>query len=302
MTDEPFQIKSLLPYTIIQFTTIIVLSLFAFTVGWELLGIAHADVLGWILATTLITIVTTLSLLSISWYMKQQVRVEEVEWNKKVQDVTLDEYTRMYKDYINSYSHLISRFDERDFILLILSLVTVYLVPYAMALSLLTVLFAPYVFGILVIGFGLSLSSFSFKFFGTTDFITKIPSPKKIHDFVRISQNVDGVAFAGIHLSIAEAGGYYNISAVRPIIRLEGIESAVRIDFVLDDSLRLKSLKSVFLISDDIIEQIIESTQEDERITTIRLLMIKTYKQYISLKGEDPFLTDLLQELEIDTE
>jgi hypothetical protein len=301
MNESPIPPKSTLPFQILQFAIMFVFSLFAFSIGWERLGLAHSDSLGWMLSVTTIIGFEAVLLLAISWYMKYQFQPGEVKWNMKEQEISMDEYKRVYKDYLKGYSHLVSWFDIVDLLFLILIIAVIYLIPFLMSLFLQTIIAAPYVFGIIVILYGLVFSRFSFKLLpGHLSVHSILLSPRKLERYIQIAHSVDGIAFAGLFLVIGESEGYYIISKIQPIARLEGIESAARIDFQIDESLHLKSLTSVLTMSNDTIEVIPISTEKEDLVRAIREIMLMTYNEYISHEGKDPILIDLLKELELE--
>ena len=300
MNDGRFTTKSTF-LQIVQFVIILIISFIAFSIGWDRLGIAHSDPGGWMLSVTIILGIAVIPLLAISWYSKTQMFVEEENWNFKEQEITLSEYKQIYKDYLNEYSLLISWFDMRDFLLLIFIITLTYLVPFFMSLFLLTVFTAPYIFGIFVILYGFVFFRFSLKLIpGDLSIQSVLISPRNLQKYIELANDIDGIAFAGLFMVIGEAGGYYIISEIRPAARLEGIESAARIDFNLDESLRLKSLTSILSVSEDSIEVIPSSTEKTDLVHAIREIMIKTYNKYISVEGKDPLLKDLLDELELE--
>lgn len=300
MNDGRFTTKSTF-LQIVQFVIILIISFIAFSIGWDRLGIAHSDPGGWMLSVTIILGIAVIPLLAISWYSKTQMFVEEENWNFKEQEITLSEYKQIYKDYLNEYSHLISWFDIRDFSILLFIITLTYLVPFFMSLFLLTVFTAPYIFGIFVILYGFVFFRFSLKLIpGDLSIQSVLISPRNLQKYIELANDIDGIAFAGLFMVIGEAGGYYIISEIRPAARLEGIESAARIDFNLDESLRLKSLTSILSVSEDSIEVIPSSTEKTDLVHAIREIMIKTYNKYISIEGKDPLLADLLEELDLE--
>ncbi len=301
MTDEPITVKSMIPFNILQFVIILLWSLIAFSTGWEHLASAHSDPIGWIATSVTVLGILSLPLLVISWYMKQQVVIHEVHWNLKEQEISIEEYERIYEDYLKNYSHLISWFDFSDFILFTVILTSTNLIPLLMAQSIFTIGSAPYVYGFLVILYGLLLSRFSFKLFHSTSSIhSELVPPRKMRKFISLSLDIDGIAYAGVGMQIKEASGYYTLTKIRPTIRLEGIEGVAKIQFVLDGSFRLTSLISELSMTHEKIDVNILSTDPLELDQAIRNLMISTYQKYIEIKGSDPLLIDLLNELGID--
>ncbi len=297
MTDEPFSMRPMVYFNIIQFTLILFWSIFAFSIGWERLGVAHSDPLGWMLVSSLVVGGISFPIVLISWYMKQNVEPHDFQWEQKRQEISLSEYEILYKDYLRNYSHLISGFDVKEFLLFLVILPSTFLIPFFMSLGLLTVVMSPFVYGFLIILYGLSLSRFSFRIMPSSSNIdSTLVSPNRLRRVIRTSADIDGVAFAGVSLDIGEASGYFRISLVEPIVRLEGIESASKIRFILDESKIVA--ETSFL--DQPIELQYENEHEPILHQSIKHIMKLVYRAYITSKGKDSILEDLLLELKID--
>jgi hypothetical protein len=284
-------------FNLLQFALIFIWSIFAFSIGWERLAVAHSDPMGWFLVSSIIVGGLSFALVLISWYMKQQVKPHDFQWDQKQQEIVLSEYEILYKEYLSNYSHLIARFDARDFILFVVMLLSTLLIPFFMSLGISTILMSPFIFGFLTILYGIALSRFSFRVLPSSSNIdTTLVPVSRMRKVIHASGDVDGVAFSGVSLDIGEAGGYYQISNVQPVFRLEGIESASRIQFILDESKIVA--ETTFL------DQPIEVQYENESTSilhqSIQHIMKLVYRAYIANKGTEPLLDDLMSELDID--
>ena len=296
MNNRPLKMRPMFHFNLLQFVLIFSWSIFAFSIGWERLAVAHSDPLGWFIVLLIIVGGLSFPLLLISWYMKQQVEPHDLQWTLKQQEITLTEYEQLYLEYLSKYSHLISCFDSRDFFLYIVILLSTIFVPFFMSLGIATILMAPFVLGVFIILYGLSLSRFSFKILPSSSNIqTSLKPPRRLRKIIHASAEVDGVAFAGVGLNISESSGFYQISDVEPIFRLEGIESASRVRFDMDN---LKLIAETTFL-----EQPIEIQYREDPsslLQSVQHIMHLVYREYVANKGSDPILDDLLSELEID--
>ncbi|UCH05303.1 MAG: hypothetical protein JSW05_03840, partial [Candidatus Thorarchaeota archaeon] len=173
-----------------------------------------------------------------------------------------------------------------------------------LSLSVLLAAFVPYLFGALVLVYGLALAVFLHRMArnsASEDFPLHSKSP--IRAGVQTLSATPGISWAGVRLSIGEAGGYYTIRSPTPVARIEAIEGSAQIEMKIDN-LGRPAIVAATVVGGD---------QSEEKRKEIRLNTTTAVDQlaslvkwslttYVDVHGTNEFVEELIEELGVGKE
>ncbi|MGY5875440.1 MAG: hypothetical protein RTU30_06825 [Candidatus Thorarchaeota archaeon] len=294
MGEAPLSFKSLTPYYIVLFVGLLVWAFTGLTVAEFSLFTLHESAIDWIVNSVLVLATLSIYSLILSWRMKHQISYNETTWNYREQEIGLSEYIEMIREYRKKYSHLTSQIDFLFLGLSLLSLFSAIILPAILAQSLTTFIYGPLLFGGSVIVYGLLVSNFFFKLIPNEASMNfKLPEKGQLRKHVLMLRTIPGISWVGVTVQIGETDGFYVIRDSKPVARIEGIESAARL--VITTTEGVTPLVKVEPKSE--LEMNINPIEIDE--DGIRGLVIEVLETYISLKGSDEILEEILEELGI---
>lgn len=300
MTEAPIITKSALPYQIAIFILIHIWAFICYEVSQYQMVILYENPLSWIGLSTLV-LSTMLPVLGLcAWKLKDQVQLQNPEWTLKIREVNIQEFREMTSNYNKSYRHLISSIDYLLIILVSICYVTVIALPfYLMRTTILIISFTPAILAFITIIFGFLFSFFIFKYIpnsATPEFPTH--RPRKFRKAISFLAGIPGIFWAGIKLTIGEAGGYYTMREPVPIARIEGIEGAARIECEIDSSGSITRITPTFE-SEEIVpsENLGALTELITPLNTAKMIR-QMIQEYVSHRGGEEILEDVLEEID----
>jgi len=235
-----------------------------------------------------------------AWKLKDQVQLQDPEWTLKIREVNIQEFQEMTSNYNKRYRHLISSIDYLLIILVSICYVTVIALPfYLMRTTILIISLTPAILAFITIIFGFLFSFFIFKYIpnsATPEFPTH--RPRKFRKAISFLAGLPGIFWAGIKLTIGEAGGYYTMRDPVPIARIEGIEGAARIECEIDSSGSITHISPTFE-SEEIVpsENLGNLTKLITPLNTAKLIR-QMIQEYVSHRGGEEILEDVLEEID----
>ncbi|MFW9844550.1 MAG: hypothetical protein ACFFEV_08235 [Candidatus Thorarchaeota archaeon] len=301
MTEAPVITKSALPYQISIFVLIHIWAFICFEVAQYQMVLFFESPLSWIGWSSLV-IATMLPVLGLAaWKLKDRVQLQKPEWEFRIREVHLHEFNEMIKNYNKSYRHLISSVDYILIILLSVCYLALVTLPfYLMTTYVVVISLTPAILALITVVLGFLFSFFVFKFVpnsATSEFPTY--QPRKFRKPISFLVGIPGIFWAGIQLTIGEAGGYYTIRSPVPIARIEGIEGAARIICEIDSSGNITQIIPGFE-SEEITpsEQLGIGTKPITPVTTAKLIR-SMINEYVSNRGGEEILADVLDDIDI---
>jgi len=235
-----------------------------------------------------------------SWKLKDHAKLQNPKWEFKIREVSLQEFRVMITNYNKSYRHLISSIDYLLILLASICYIAILALPfYLMSTNLLIISFTPAILSLISIIFGFLFSYFIFKLLPNSvppAFPTH--QPRKFRKAISFLTGLPGIFWAGVKLTIGEAGGYYTLRNPVPVARIEGIEGAARIECEIDSSGNISRIIPSFES-----EEITSSTQlgvisEDiTPVNTAKLIRLMV-QEYLRHRGGEEILEDVLEEID----
>ena len=300
MSEPPLTYKSLTIFYVILITAIFLWVVFS--IGWTqyVLLTLYSDPMEWILTTTGLLVSMMFPILFITWVMKHQATFTNPEWVYRNREIDYREFKSVMREYAKEYSHIIAYIDYKlVFLATVLFLAAVSSGALVTVMPFQLLLLIPHVFGVLQVLFGVTFSVLTYRAV-STDASQQFPysTPRKFRTAVRVFWNTPGISWVGIRISIGEAGGYYTIRAPTVVARIDGIESAARIEAEIDRLGRF--IKAISIMNFEPAEgrwTVETDTTCDVTSETLRGLVKRTLQAYVAAKGPDALLEEILQEL-----
>ena len=289
-------------------TTAYYVTIFAVAIVWVFIGAEQAYItlvsiiitpIDWLFVSTVILVTMIFPVVLISTKLKQQVIFTEPSWEFRIRDVEISEFTKIMKDYKKSYSSLMSQKEYVIFILFVLSSITSILFPLLVPFSITLLIWGPYIFSGLILASIFLLAMFVFKATpnSATPYFHSYPE-KPLRNLVDKLWETGGISWAGISLTIGEAGGYFIIQEVKAIGRIEGIESVGSIEITKDDKQQHSAISKLHLGPVEGTKIIaLDSTTLDS--LDVSSLVHKTIIAYVEAKGVNELLEDVMLDLGI---
>ena len=294
MTEAPISYKSLTPYYIVLFVGLLVWVFTGITIADYQLFNLHESTFDWIVNSALVLATLTFFSLAVTWRMKHQVSYNDTAWNYRKQEIGLSEYVEMTREYRRKYSHITAYYDPFLLPLIIILLFLAISFPAILAQSLATFIYGPILFGGFVIVYGLLISNFFFKLIpNEASKHFELPKKGDLTFHVSLLHTIPGISWAGVSVQIGEAEGYYIVRDSKPVARIEGIESAVRLVVSTTNG----ENPIIMVEPKPELEMNLNPVEIDE--DRIRGLVYEVLEAYVRLKGSDEILDEILEELRI---
>jgi hypothetical protein len=286
--------------------------LFALLIAWTFLGVEVAQYTivtaitipsVWISSSSIVLLSLTPFILVIAVWIKRRVTFNAPEWDFQVREIVYAEFDSMTKDYVKGYSHIIARIDLFMLLIVVFSFILSCGLPLLiLSFSILLAAYVPYLFGALVLVYGLALALFLHRLVkneASEDFPLHSKSP--IRDAIQTLSATPGVSWAGVKLSIGEAGGYYTIRSPTPMARIEAIEGSAKIEMKIDD-LGRSSVAAATVTgrdqSEDKSNEIrLDPTTAIDQLTSLVNWSVTTY---VEEHGSNELVEELIEELELE--
>ena len=299
VSEGPVRTGSFMFFQIAIFLIVFVWSFIGFEVAQFQLLTLYETPLNWI-AWAVFTIVSVIpAITAVTWRMKTQISFIEPEWDFREREVLLIEYEQMMKQYRGEYRNFLSIVDYGQILLAFILSVSSVTVPFLlMRTTYFLIAATPVIFGFLVLIYGLVISSILFKFIPNeaTPHFT-FGSEKLLRESIKMMGATPGISWTGIGLMLGEASGYYTVRDAVPVARIEGIESAAKIQGIIDDSARVSTLMSTLTLDDSDTPKVIGKSSSNVSINQITELVHMTLLAYIETKGADEILDEVLEEV-----
>ncbi|MHA1637023.1 MAG: hypothetical protein ACTSUB_03310 [Candidatus Thorarchaeota archaeon] len=299
MSDEPLIFKPTWPYLLTLASTLLIWTALIIEITRVVLVTAYQQPDLWIALSCVFIATPIIPLWIIARSLKRSVGYNDVTWDFKKRDVSSSEYEVMMHDYSEGYSMVLHKIPLFTIILsIVFAFVAVFHLYIIVALDELLLAFLPYSFGFLLLLYGifLTLSIYSVT---PTDPGIHFPytHPRVLKDAIRTFEQVLGISWTGIQITMGEAGGYYTIRSPRIIARIEEIESAIEIIGDVDEQGRLTRISARF---DSVESPDSEITSKDYTLPDDIFDVVKeSVKSYIRTSGYNELLEELVEELGI---
>ncbi len=305
MPETVVTYKPLLPLYILLFALLVAWTFLAVEVAQYSIVTAITTPSVWMYSVFIVLLSLTPFVVLIAVWIKSRVVYDAPDWDLRVREIVYDEFDSMMKDYVKGYSHIISRIDPILLLIVTLSFILACILPnLILSLSILLVAYVPYLFGALVLLYGLALAVFSHRMArneASHDFPVHSKSP--IRAAIQTLSETPGVSWAGVRLSIGEAGGYYTIRSPTPVARIEAIESSAQIEIMIDD-LGRPSIGAATVVGGDQREDKIKEIRLDPTTAADQLASLVKWSvtTYLDEHGSNEFVEELIEELGIEKE
>lgn len=300
MTDAPLTMKSPYLYQIIIFIVINLWGFMGFEVAQYQLVTLYETPFSWISWISLVLISMTPVLGVSVWKLKDRVQIENPEWDFKVREVGLKEFEEMMSNYTSNYRFLLSSIDIPLLLLLAISYTLTVVLPFTLMRSVLLIIqMTPVIVAFCVIVFGLLYSFLIFKYIpnsATPEF--PLYSPRKMKPAVLFLSGIPGIFWAGIRLTIGEAGGYYTIRDPIPVCRIEGIEGVARIECALDKRNEITSISPIIEMEDFKKSDKFKDVTSPITLLQVTHLVKSIIEAYIEQAGGEELLHDVLEDID----
>ena len=300
MSESPLTYKSLTIFYVILVVVIFLWVVFAIGSTQHVLLTLYFGPLDWIITTTGLLVSMMFPILFITWVMKHQVSFTDPEWVHRNREIDYTEFESIMHEYAREYSHIIAHIDYKlVFLTITFFVAAVSSGALVMILPLTLILFIPHVFGILQVLLGVTFSVLAYRAV-PTDVSQQFPfdTTRKFRNAVRVLWNTPGISWVGVRIDIGEAGGYYTIRDPTVVARIDGIESAARIEAKLD---RLGHfIKAISVINFEPAEgrwTVETDTPGSVTLESLQGLVKRTLQAYVAAKGANPLLEEILDEL-----
>jgi len=300
MTEDPLISKSPFPYQIAIFIIVNLWGFMSFEVAQYQLINLYESPLVWIGWSNLV-LLSLLPVLGVStWKLKDRVQLQNPEWDFKDREVGFKEFREMVANYNSSYRYLLSSIDYLVLLMLCICYASVIALPFFLMRSVVLIIqMTPILIALLVIVFGLLFSFFMFKYIPNSA-TPEFPShqPHRLKKSISFLIGIPGIFWAGVRLTIGEAGGFYTMRNPTPIARIEGIEGTARLECQLDPSGTISSIAPIFEL---------ENVKPSEEIVTIPApvtpvrathLVRSMIQEYIQHSGGEEILEDVLEDID----
>ncbi|MFX0045195.1 MAG: hypothetical protein ACFE8Z_05065 [Candidatus Hermodarchaeota archaeon] len=302
MSENVVTYKPMLPLYILLFALLVAWTFLAVEVAQYSIVTAITTPSVWISSSVIVLLSLTPFALVIALWIKSRVTYNPPDWNFQVREIVYDEFDSMMNDYVKGYSHIISRIDPIMLLIVALSFVLSCGVPLLiLSLSILLAAYVPFLFGALVLVYGLALAVFSHRLArnsASVDFPLHSKSP--IRAAIQTLSATPGISWAGVRLSIGEAGGYYTIRSPTPVARIEAIEGSVQIEMKIDN-LGQSSIVAATVVGGDQSEDKSKEIRLDPTTAVDQLASLVKWSvtTYLDEHGSNEFVEELIEDLGI---
>ena len=299
MSEGPVRIGSFLFYQILVFLIIFVWSVMGFEVAQFQLPTVYEHQLNWVVWATFTLVSIIPALTAVTWRMKTRVEFTEPDWDFREREVTFTEYEQMLKQYTSEYRNFLAVIDYWFLSMaIILSVLSIIMPILLLRTTIFWIAATPAIFGFFILMYGLVLSSFLFKFIPNeaTPYFP-IVSANVFHGPIRTMIAIPGISWAGVSLTLGESSGLYTIRNPSPVARIEGIESAARIQCVLDKSSSISKVISTLYLDDPDSPRVFDELSGEISARQITELVQRTLLSYQEAKGADEVLDEVLEEI-----
>lgn len=299
MKDSPVTTNSAFLYQFLIFIVLQIWAIMIFNVAMYQMVTLYETPLEWFgwCSLAFLTLMPVLSFLS--WKLKNRVQYHEVEWEYRVQEVSAEEFFHMVKSYNAGYSHILSLIDLRLLPLVVACYLGALFLPFPLTRAIPTViLLTPVVIAAFLTLFGVFFAYFVFRFVSNPA-SREFPHyrPRMLIKSVEMLSRLPAVFWAGVRLTIGEAGGFYTLKQPRPIARIEGIEGIARLECVLNENGKLIEVVAVFgsETSDD--KTVIAKEQAPVTELALVRLIRRVLDEYIKTRDGEDLLEEVLEEI-----
>ncbi|TXT57322.1 MAG: membrane protein of unknown function [Candidatus Thorarchaeota archaeon] len=297
MEDSPLILPSSIFYNLILLSSIVIWSfLSAYIAQYVLLDLIFIN---WIIPASGLILILIPMVFVIVWAEKNKIELLDVEWDFKKREVAYSEYKSMAYEYAKVYSGIIQTVDYLWLSISIAAALITLFVPFLMAFGpILTLQFAPFVFGFSMIMYGVSLSVF-LRSFVPAPISSEFPytPARKLRDAVSLFISTPSLSWTGVRLDIGRYGDYYVMEDLKVIGRIDSLESAACLVAELDQSGQVLRINSELNFEEAPTIAPLESNISPE---TVQHLVIEIIKIYVSIRGSNELIDEVLAELSID--
>ncbi|MFX1368886.1 MAG: hypothetical protein ACFFAY_09835 [Promethearchaeota archaeon] len=268
-------------------------------ISQSLLVSTVTDPLTWIVTSSamLATLLFPCSILA--WKIKNQLVYNPPDWDFQIREVPFGEYREMMDEYIQEYSHLISRVIWPDLLLLAVLVGLGISLPFVLRFSVFMLLLFPYLYGAVVIVFGMVLVHFLIHLISTevTDDFPYFP-PSRFKKLIERLSLIPGISWVGVRIAIGESGGFYTIRDPVIVCRVEAIESSARIDGIVNSRRELHEVTGYLNLAEER-EPITRTVRSEREVGNDQILDLVKWlvQEYVNAKGHEDFLSDVIDEL-----
>ncbi|MFX1484519.1 MAG: hypothetical protein ACFFCP_15175 [Promethearchaeota archaeon] len=300
MNEAPLELKTQRPSQIIIFAVVLVWSFMGFEIAQYRLVNLYETPVEWVSWATFLFISMLPVLIAITWRMKASISYTEPEWNFQQREITLPEYENMMNQYRASYQHLLSIINYPMICIAVILFSVALLIPFVLMRSTIYLIAAtPTIFGFLVLLFGIVFANLVFRYIpneATPHF--SYSHPKQLRNLVDIMEHVPGISWAGVKITLGEAGGYFIVRDQIPVAHIEDIESVARIECQLSESSELIRVAS-FLQLEESKELLVVDESPSELSTYLTAQIVKkTLLSYIEVRGQEDLLAEVIEDVE----
>jgi len=300
MTVEPFEQRSSNYLQVLIFLAVLTWGFMGFEVAqYRLVNLFTAPYV-WIFWATLLFISLLPVLVALSWRLKTSVVFDEPEWDLKEREVTVTEYKSMVKDYHRAYQHSLSMVDYPLILLIIFVFLGALFFPFVTLQTSVPIIAAtPVIFGFLFVPFGILFANVIFKFIpNSATPVLSFLQPKQIQPFIAIMSQSPGISWAGVQVTLGEAGGYYTIRNPIPIARVEDIEGVSKIECELNEAGELVKVSGYLQLEEKDESFLVEEVPDELTPLLIARIVQKIFHTYIKERGQQELFEDVLEEVE----
>ncbi len=302
MSADPIAYRSLMPYYALMFAVLLTWIVIGEELSQYGLLAAVSDPMSWARMAAAVMGTMSAPIAVLSWKMKQQVSVTSLDWKLHERDIEYSEFEALLRGYYKAYSHLMNRVGWMSVTITASIAVAAIMLPNAVVAYIPELIaIAPYLFGFLLLPFGL-MAGRTVYMAAPNDASIEFPwvSWKRIWRPIELLEETSGLSWAGVRLTIGEAGGYFTVRNPRAIGRIEGIESSAWIEVEVDESGRpIDAVARVALSSH-------ERELRPPRPATGELArhdledLVRTcFREYVSDRGSDEMLDGIMEDLGI---
>jgi hypothetical protein len=300
MTELPFEQKSPIYLQVLIFIVVLTWGFMGFEVAQYRLVNLYASPEEWLSWASLLFVSMVPVLVAISWRMKTSISYAEPDWDLREREVTITEYKNMAKEYQRAYRHVLSRIDYPLILLILLLFIVALLFPFVTMQTTISIIAAtPVLFGFLFVPFGILFANILFKFIPNEATLhLSYREPNQLQRYVELMSGSPGISWAGVRVTLGEAGGYYTIRSPTPIARVEDIEGVSWIECELDEVGGFVKVSAFLQLGDDEKTLLVEETPQQLTSYLTAQIVKRALLAYIQAKGEQELLEDVLEEVE----
>lgn len=295
-----------MPYYILLFAVLIILSFAGVEVSSYLVVILYTDPLLWFAYALSIMLAIAPIFWIIARVMKRRVTFNpDVHWDYHNQELEYNAFANMMADYASGYSHLISRKDQRLLAAALVMMATAVILPALVAaISVNLVFILPFTYGGLELFYGILLTSYFYRSISneaSTHF--HYENPRRLKRAYELLEDTLGFAMVGVGFSMGEAGGYYAFRSPAAIGRIAGIEAVAKVEITIGDiSPPLTAFGTVSSTAEGDASKRMMELQPGNELHQLEGIVRWCITTYVEENGSNEILDDLMEELGFDPE